>query len=574
MQLRLLVFLLFIQTTSSFSQISPVRYLENFDGVSAPALPSGWGGIGFVTYASSPRSSPNCISATGNRSQKTLLSPVFNFGSHLPDKLLFWERRTSTAAAYRVEIRASIDGINFGIVLAKYDTIAAISSYVQRAIDISNMGLNYQSWVQFQWILLADSVNNTGVLRIDDVSLSVATGFDIGISEITLTPLQAARNAPITLSAFVKNYGALASSSFSVRFLCDENAHDPAESLEQFSVLHGLSLTLSDSFLCRITYIPLKGGEHHFAALVDYPSDENHSNDTAYATVHIGNIKRDLLINEIMYDPLHDQNEWFELINWSDQPVDLAHWTFHDAPTLNGVNSFEVSTQPFVVECGGYAIVAADSSIFKLYPDLSQSDPTIPIRVLNRSSGFSFNNDGDAIVLKDLTGQTIDSVAYEPRWHHPDVVDTKGRSLERINPNIDSNDPRDWSTCTNIFGGTPGKANSIVTTSKKRNSLISISPNPFSPDGDGFEDFCIIRYALPVITSTLNIRIYDIKGRLVRALASGELAGPQGEIVWDGNDDNKQRTRIGLYVIFLEATDNSSGNVTTAKAVAVVAAKL
>ena len=104
--------------------------------------------------------------------------------------------------------------------------------------------------------------------------------------------------------------------------------------------------------------------------------------------------------------------------------------------------------------------------------------------------------------------------------------------------------------------------------------MISISPNPFSPDGDGFEDFCIIRYNLPAMTSTLILKIYDIKGRLVRTLANGELAGTQGEIVWDGIGDNKQRARIGVYVIFLEATDRSSGKVMTAKAVAVVAAKL
>ena len=76
------------------------------------------------------------------------------------------------------------------------------------------------------------------------------------------------------------------------------------------------------------------------------------------------------------------------------------------------------------------------------------------------------------------------------------------------------------------------------------------------------------------MTSTVNLRIYDIKGRLIRTLANGELAGTQGDIVWDGFDDNKQRARIGVYVIYLEATDRSSGKVMTAKAVAVVATKL
>ena len=60
----------------------------------------------------------------------------------------------------------------------------------------------------------------------------------------------------------------------------------------------------------------------------------------------------------------------------------------------------------------------------------------------------------------------------------------------------------------------------------------------------------------------------------MRTLANGELAGRQGELVWNGFDDNRQRARIGVYVIFLEATDRSSGKVVTTKAVAVVATKL
>ena len=847
MQLRIILFFVLAQTTYTFAQITTFPYLETVDGVTAPILPSGWSGNGFLTYASSPRSAPNCISATGNRSMKTLLSPVFNFGLRLPDKLIFWERRTSTAVAYRLEIRASVDGVNFGILLARFDTITTITSYVQRIIDISHSGLNFQSNVQFKWILIADSTNNTGVLRIDDVSLSVTTGLDVGLSKIIIAPVNITRKDTITLSTIVNNYGSLISSNFSIRFFCDENSNGLYEPIEQFSVLNGLSLNIGDSITYIVTHVPIKAGEHSFMAIIDYSLDENHINDTARTFVNVGNAKgdvlvneimyypvgdepewvelinmspdtinlknwrisdnnistktiitqtdvyfspnsylviakdnvfasyhsgvplvianfsalnnstpdavvvydtrlntidsvmyapswggqngksleridvyapsitltnwgtsqdsigstpgrknsvarldcdlmisnltqlqtmiggkvipvinisvknvgrrtadsvivsfysdnnhngileplelirtvisaqslvvgdsillpesfpqlasgetniivradwwrdensrnnqalvsvkisyepRSLVINEIMYDPLFGQNEWFELFNRSDQLINLAHWTFNDKPTLNSVNSFEISNQPFVIKSGEYAIIAADSSIFNLFKNIIQDDSTIHIIILSRSGGFSFNNDGDIIVLKDLVGQTIDSVAYLPSWHHPNVVDTRGRSLERINPNIDSNDPRNWSTCTNILGGTPGKANSIVTTSIKSNSMISISPNPFSPDGDGFEDFCIIRYNLPAMASTLNLRIYDIKGRLVRTLADGELAGTQGEIVWDGIDDNKQRARIGVYVIFLEATDRSSGKVMTAKAVAVVATKL
>jgi hypothetical protein len=65
-----------------------------------------------------------------------------------------------------------------------------------------------------------------------------------------------------------------------------------------------------------------------------------------------------------------------------------------------------------------------------------------------------------------------------------------------------------------------------------------------------------------MMTSTISIRIYDIKGRLIRTLANGEVAGYEGEIIWNGLGDYKQRARIGAYVIFLEAIDRASSNST------------
>jgi hypothetical protein len=95
-----------------------------------------------------------------------------------------------------------------------------------------------------------------------------------------------------------------------------------------------------------------------------------------------------------------------------------------------------------------------------------------------------------------------------------------------------------------------------------------------APEEDGFEDFCVFHYNLLLMSSTMNVKIYDIKGRLIRRLVNGEFAGSQGDIIWDGLDDNKQRARIGIYVVFLEAVDRSSGKVITAKAAVVVATKL
>jgi hypothetical protein len=115
--------------------------------------------------------------------------------------------------------------------------------------------------------------------------------------------------------------------------------------------------------------------------------------------------------------------------------------------------------------------------------------------------------------------------------------------------------------------------NGIFTRSIPSAASLSISPNPFSPDGDGFEDFCIVRYNLPLTTSVIRISVFDVKGRLIRRLANGEISGATGEIIWDGLDDNRQRARIGPYILLLESVDGQAGVVATAKAVAVVGAK-
>jgi hypothetical protein len=72
----------------------------------------------------------------------------------------------------------------------------------------------------------------------------------------------------------------------------------------------------------------------------------------------------------------------------------------------------------------------------------------------------------------------------------------------------------------------------------------------------------------------IQVRIFDIRGRLIRTLASVEPAGAQGELIWDGLDDERQRVRIGTYVVFIEASDSEAKRVSTTKGVVVVATRL
>ncbi len=274
---------------------------------------------------------------------------------------------------------------------------------------------------------------------------------------------------------------------------------------------------------------------------------------------------KDIVINEIMFDPATGNNEFIEFYNSGNDSVNLGGWKFYDEKG-NYFRLFEIG---FVLPPKTYFVYAADSSVIKNYSYLEQYE----YKNIANESNLGFTNTGELILLKDVHNNTIDSVFYSDNWHNPAISNTKNKSLERINPFLGSNDAMNWSTCVLSQGASPGKANSIYTTNPNLQSSISISPNPFSPDNDGFEDFTLINYNLSQPVSQIKLKIFDSKGRLVRNLANNVSSGSKGQIIFNGLDDDGNPLRIGIYIVYLEAV-GSSGSTEKQKAVLVVARKL
>ncbi len=378
------------------------------------------------------------------------------------------------------------------------------------------------------------------------------------------------------ISAVVRNVGRNPVSSFSLRLSNDLNRDgtpEPGESVVSFP--SPTVLWQQDSATFSFVWSDIPSGESSLIASIDFPADERARNDTASLILSTRYPFHSMVINEIMFDPLPVQCEWIEFYSRGNYPVDLKDWRFSDRPTGSGsTNSYTIAASSAVVRPGAFVVVAADSSIFSLFPLPAESQRACTVFVLKTSGDFGLNADGDNVFLRDLTGTTIDSVSYTPGWHRPDVVDTKGRSLERVNPDLDSNLPANWTTCVLSVGGTPGGPNSVLTRGVISTSSLTFTPNPFSPDGDGFEDFCLVQYRLGLSVPLIHARIYDMKGRLVRTLANSKISSPQGELLWDGLNDDRQRVRIGPYIVLIQAVESDGTRTTSLKGVVVVAGKL
>jgi len=97
-----------------------------------------------------------------------------------------------------------------------------------------------------------------------------------------------------------------------------------------------------------------------------------------------------------------------------------------------------------------------------------------------------------------------------------------------------------------------------------------ISPNPFTPNGDGVNETANISYKLLRLTSAVpvSLEIYDLTGRLVRRLYDGEDLVGEYSHPWDGRDDSGQLVPPGLYLYRL-VVDVQSGTETNSGVVAV-----
>jgi hypothetical protein len=381
-------------------------------------------------------------------------------------------------------------------------------------------------------------------------------------------------NTVCDISITVGNTGRIAVSQWSIRLSDDVDRDSVADQSETLDLLPGSStIEPGDSLTQLYEWIHPIPGRHTIIAEAVLEEDERHSNDETLATIAIPFLGRSVRINEIMFDPLAGMPEFVELINSSNSPVDLDGCSLSDRPTAGGsTNRWRLSGSALRVPRSGFLVLVGDSSGPSWFPSLRSGFSGVMVDV--KSSGLGLNNDEDAVVLTSADGRLLDSVAYTSSLHTPDIEDTKGRSLELINPVLDGNNRTSWGTCVDPSGGTPGFRNSLSVNVLPSAAAINPAPNPFSPDGDGVDDVTVMSYSLPARSSLVRVRVFDVRGRLQRQLTNIAPSGCAGEIVWDGRTDQGQRARVGAYIVMLEAIDGAGGVWFTARCVVVLAARL
>lgn len=259
----------------------------------------------------------------------------------------------------------------------------------------------------------------------------------------------------------------------------------------------------------------------------------------------------EILINEILFDPIAPGVDYVELYNNSDKTFDLSSLMLgvvkESFPNPADTTLKEITSDSRLFLPQSYVLLSSNSEI------VGQQYGCPTDNYVQMASFPSYANAGGTAILMGRDGTVVDEMRFSEKMHYPLLKVTKGVSLERVAFDQPSMAADNWhSAAERVHFGTPGQPNSMMQSAEPSNDEISINPDIFSPDGDGIDDACFINYRFDEAGYTMNTYVFNVAGQLMRHLVKGELVGQEGSVLWNGLDSNGNRVPIGVYVIVTE----------------------
>lgn len=256
----------------------------------------------------------------------------------------------------------------------------------------------------------------------------------------------------------------------------------------------------------------------------------------------------DIVINEILFDPRPGGVDYVELYNNSNKTFDLKKLFIANRNSTGAPANFvQLSSQTKLLLPGKFALLTSDPTATVSQFPAADFDAFVKMNALP-----SFPDDSGSATIMAQQGDIIDEINYSKYWHFSLLKDREGVSLERISYSGPSNQTNFHSAST-IVNGTPGYKNSQSTPDDSTSGSFSLTPEIFSPDNDGTDDFLSINYEFPSPGYVTNIKIFDASGRLVRYLEKNSLSSVRGYYRWDGLDDKSRKLPQGVYIIYFES---------------------
>ncbi len=260
--------------------------------------------------------------------------------------------------------------------------------------------------------------------------------------------------------------------------------------------------------------------------------------------------KEDIVINEILFNPRTGGSDYLELYNKSDKLINLEGFQILEYDPLDPSAVLDkVVLADCIIKAHDYIVLTEDSDAV-----LSNYIVAFPNNLYELALPNFPDNEG-LITLNFPDGSLIDSLAYHKNWHLELLDVQDGAALERIESLGETNNPDNWQTAAKTYGyGTPTSKNS-QSFEGDLESKTSVEPEVFTPNEDGYKDFCLIKYLDAAVGEIATITIYNAVGQEIKLIAQNHSLGIENVWKWNGTNNNFEKADVGIYIVLFEVFD-------------------
>jgi hypothetical protein len=263
----------------------------------------------------------------------------------------------------------------------------------------------------------------------------------------------------------------------------------------------------------------------------------------------------DILINEILFNPLVAGAEYVEILNTGSNYLDLNKLylgnLFEDGSLREffPISPSNKLLEPHQILC----LTVLPKEVCESY------NCKYPENILQVNKMPSYPQRSGGVVLLNESGIFLDSIQYNEKQHFSMLKTYKGVSLERVSTS--QKDKGYWQSAARSAGfGTPGYENSQFFSDLVVNEEYFYFKNGgvISPNGDGYNDLLIIGYSLPYPNFKMEIKLYSIHGEPLGTAFKATTLEQEGEVFWDAiNQSMNSKVMIGNYILYIEAFHES-----------------
>ncbi|MDR1981803.1 MAG: lamin tail domain-containing protein [Tannerellaceae bacterium] len=251
----------------------------------------------------------------------------------------------------------------------------------------------------------------------------------------------------------------------------------------------------------------------------------------------------EIIFNELLPNPYTGGSEYIELYNRSGRPLSLKGLAIATRKQDQSVSTaYPLSSILSPVEAGRYVLLTKGKAGVASFYDLRSPDVLYELKLPVLANTLS-----TLLLFRLHDGTVIDEISYASKWHASSIKDQKGVALERIDPDLPTQDAANWTSAAQSAGyGTPGYLNSQFRNVEEGEST-GFDPPLLTENGD-----YLMPYHLDQAGYVCNAYLYNTSGNRVAEIANNELLGQSGQRQWNGNAFNGNRLQTGIYILFIE----------------------